>query len=1162
MSFAIQKNELVIRTRREADKVVQQFIPRVKLRGDFPTHFIENHLHWLDVSSGDLELRDLENPWPKNKLQSWLIPYSENVLELGQSERLVDVRSSTTAMINSVLRPLESTEFIDVCYTSGTGVVAAHLPRLKLDFFINSSRELECRQFPGMVVDRNQNISTLVGLENRLVVHQSSVRSVIIPYGEVHFQTCNNHIRVRIDTGKHKKVKYHIYIIDPRLGRLVGNGSLTSHLYKTFLHAVTAYCLPDPLTGRTGTEEALAGLRASVTWSFQTLDRKGVEANLLKLISSLTPNRVYYPVHLNVMQTVKWKCLSPVSQHEEFHSIVSSVFAHASRFHIFQEGSKGSEASSYDKEKRDHHLLEKAAIRNASYRTEEFGGSLAKNSKDSIYSARDLAQNSEEEAEVWYVSEMVARWPSRMNICSGLMDVLKGWGEIKSVHEGFKLGYDRKWLTQNLADVWCHLYKSLQESTQEFNTYQLMFLLSTLSYSKKVDLRLIETLLAFATVPRFQSLMPPPYSSYNLEQGFSPNRDILIAAVKDCVRSFGESDEASLSKRHNEQESDLARRRCQTYEESSESQSTSYADGLISQWPCASPSAQGRDYRLINMSQATEKVTPLFESWYRNKKFKEHLNEVQNALDNIDYQEGELSRNYSFEPCRSSQCSMPSIIHLKNLLRREAPVPGQHTPTSADLPRRSAFELIDPPVSTGDSSTEPTPEPPTSDDSLKSLLQEFKSRSSTDFEKLYAGDLLESFGALKSRGISMKNECQRHLEEIFRSIQQKLMPVGAGELMTYRAGLWPRISSMSLLQLLSGNASIVLSPGWKHVLVTYGKAITLLQRSERLRGHDPKACVDGNGDFAKETANTGHQQWDPIQQPDWLLIEIENNFLVRPVQIKIALKMISPPSSKNTVMQLFMGEGKTSVIVPIVAAALADGKKLVRVMVLKPLSGQMFQMLVQKLGGLVNRRIFYMPFSRGVEMSQQSARAIRLLYEECMQSGGILLVQPEHVLSFKLVGLEWLHNSKENKKINQDSGGDEANDGKVADMLLDTQRWLEKNSRDILDESDEIMNVRHELIYTIGSSKHIENHPDRWSIVQEIFELIRARLTLGGFDLRDLEMETPLDHQGCFPFTRILNHEAGRKLLENIASQIIKGNALRVRPFPRTYTSISDRAYT
>lgn len=54
-------------------------------------------------------------------------------------------------------------------------------------------------------------------------------------------------------------------------------------------------------------------------------------------------------------------------------------------------------------------------------------------------------------------------------------------------------------------------------------------------------------------------------------------------------------------------------------------------------------------------------------------------------------------------------------------------------------------------------------------------------------------------------------------------------------------------------------------------------------------------------------------------------------------------------------MQLNMGEGKSSVIVPIVVAALADCSKLVRVVVNKAQSRQMLHELVSKLGGLINR---------------------------------------------------------------------------------------------------------------------------------------------------------------------------------------------------------------
>ncbi len=118
--------------------------------------------------------------------------------------------------------------------------------------------------------------------------------------------------------------------------------------------------------------------------------------------------------------------------------------------------------------------------------------------------------------------------------------------------------------------------------------------------------------------------------------------------------------------------------------------------------------------------------------------------------------------------------------------------------------------------------------------------------------------------------------------------------------------------------------------------------------------------------------------------------------------------MITPSSRKNTVLQLNMGEGKSHVIVPLVAAALADSRRLVRVVVLKPLAKQMFQLLVERLCGLPNRRIFYLPFSRDVNVkaSSETTQRIRGLFEECARVGGILVAQPEHILSFRLMVID------------------------------------------------------------------------------------------------------------------------------------------------------------
>ena len=110
-------------------------------------------------------------------------------------------------------------------------------------------------------------------------------------------------------------------------------------------------------------------------------------------------------------------------------------------------------------------------------------------------------------------------------------------------------------------------------------------------------------------------------------------------------------------------------------------------------------------------------------------------------------------------------------------------------------------------------------------------------------------------------------------------------------------------------------------------------------------------------------------------------------------------------------MQVNMGEGKSSVIIPIVAAALADGKQLVRVIVPKALTVQMSDLLIARLGGFANRPIYYLPFSRTPESDYCAHLSFLLddlhkLMVQCMTDRGILLLQPEHVMSLKLKSVE------------------------------------------------------------------------------------------------------------------------------------------------------------
>eukprot|EP00882_Tetradesmus_deserticola_P023299 GHRQ01025352.1.p1 GENE.GHRQ01025352.1~~GHRQ01025352.1.p1 ORF type:complete len:119 (-),score=47.40 GHRQ01025352.1:254-610(-) len=69
-----------------------------------------------------------------------------------------------------------------------------------------------------------------------------------------------------------------------------------------------------------------------------------------------------------------------------------------------------------------------------------------------------------------------------------------------------------------------------------------------------------------------------------------------------------------------------------------------------------------------------------------------------------------------------------------------------------------------------------------------------------------------------------------------------------------------------------------------------------------------------------------HRTWDPAAHPKWLVFEVEGQLQIRPAQYDIAQHLLANPGA---IMQLNMGEGKTRVILPMLALHWADGSRLV-----------------------------------------------------------------------------------------------------------------------------------------------------------------------------------------------------------------------------------------
>ena len=241
--------------------------------------------------------------------------------------------------------------------------------------------------------------------------------------------------------------------------------------------------------------------------------------------------------------------------------------------------------------------------------------------------------------------------------------------------------------------------------------------------------------------------------------------------------------------------------------------------------------------------------------------------------------------------------------------------------------------------------------------------------------------------------------------------------------------------------------------------------------------------------------------------------------------------MIAPTSNKNTVLQLNMGEGKSHVIVPLVAAALADSQSLSRVVVLKPLAKQMFQLLVERLSGLPNRRIFYLPFSRDVKANTNTMQKIQGLFEECARVGGTLVAQPEHILSFRLMVVD--------RTLSSEGSVD-----RLARDLRATQGWLQSASRDILDESDELLHVKYQLIYTMDQQQPLDGSPDRWIIVRKIFDLVRKHMDILHTEFpeeTELVNHRVTTDKANFPHFRLLGTSATKALISRVANDVLNG---------------------
>ncbi|KAF8729325.1 hypothetical protein RHS02_07821, partial [Rhizoctonia solani] len=1133
-----------------------ELIPHKTLREDFPLSFSEEYHHWADYDSKTIEFRPISAAWTHEK-SHWILSFGisgktafENTKD---NSLLIDIHSKSFEHLAQLISPLESDRYLHA-KRSPKGLIDIELPRMNLSFFINENKQLESYDFQGRVRDEDQSAGTLFGLRNQFLLREKGTltqslpqsRSILIPQGDIDFQFGGDHVSVTIISNTKQNVRVFHYLIDKDLGHLEANAGLTSRLFKIYLHALTSYCLPDPLTGHTGTEEALYELSHASTLSFEQISLE--QAELLKAIGLLTPRYKYYPNDLECMQTTEWSELASLSQHFAFSTMVAEIFHYADTLQIFhplqfkiQEFINSIKIS--DK------LLQRTAGRNAVYYASDLTAHISPfvNMKD----IRDKAAPGRDEwAGDWELAGQAASWASDLAHRSwgrpmfkpyDLVSLLESWGTLDHREKYDNLSYQSAWFSIDLKLSWINCYNLLRHAAASDNRYILSACLASLAFSQAFSLELIPVLLSFATNPEFCGLEPPSQKLFNFKDGYEPTQKRIAEIISEAAVSIESSPAAAITQNENEPNHEFRARKNDHYNTHQFECQSQLVDLMMGRWLQDSPepeipiqlNSQSTEIKKwVNLEPCIEAVSEYFSRCVLNRKMRDHLRQLEKVLSSCPASEG---TNFTFNNRESAPVPLSAHVYGDPWNMFTTPILMCHRP-APDLAEDLLLSNYTIPKRSG----------PSADTSnLENMLLELQ-QSENSLNKRYASDMEKSRKELGTRRplilpqqlpknsisvlVKTRDEYLAFLEDSLRKFNSALSPQNEVEDTIFRAGVWTRATPRTILQLLSlrNRSHLDRLAKWRIELISYAQGYGEYQRFQRLI-----ALAENHGveEFYKEVDLPSGDEFAGLDDPDWLLVQINGNFVPRPLQRKIAQEMISPSSDSNTVLQLNMGEGKSSVIVPLIAASLANSSQLVRVVVLKPLWRQMFDLLVNRLSGLCGRRIYYLPFSRDIHLDARNAEKLRSLYEECMLQGGILLSQPEHILSFRLMGIDRLISSCSSK------------DTEVANTLRTTESWLHNHTRDVLDESDEILHVKYQLVYTVGEQQPLEDHPDRWTTIQQLLHLTATHVkALQGQHPDNLSYK--FKGTGKFPIIRIMlgcTAEVEGQLISSLAKDILDG---------------------
>ena len=440
-----------------------------------------------------------------------------------------------------------------------------------------------------------------------------------------------------------------------------------------------------------------------------------------------------------------------------------------------------------------------------------------------------------------------------------------------------------------------------------------MFRLGLLSFSTKSDMDAIRSLAAFGCLDELKVLQPP-ISPCFAEFQLSPSPPTLESLLKFIAADYPITEP---DPRKGKREQDRIQKQHRTLCEAGGSRLASF---LLEQWPNSEPSVEQFESTVLNGKLAMERILPAWQRLYRNMRLSEYVIQAQEILDRYKgTNDTSVPQAWDKEPaefCRPERGS--SIPSLSDLLLKCGPLHlghlSQRALLSKNIPRDVHLLSERNRISRKTTLTKEIVE-------LGKILDLFV-ESADVLRQQYGNDLKKSLLALENvsnqpqfdempPGVNVvRDEIKKARAALFHEFERVQNTFSTKDdrfQWLQLGGLWPCTTPVTILEQLRSSSDHHFGSNMRESLVSYGVLATTLQRLLRIRHAQLK------GDHRKllqEWRNTGHENWSPLEFPDWLLLEIESDLLIRCEQIDVAHAIISPASGSNSVLQMNMCKGK------------------------------------------------------------------------------------------------------------------------------------------------------------------------------------------------------------------------------------------------------------